>query len=922
MVATVARLTSAAGAATYYSAAGEYYAEDGVAPSAWAGKGAEALGLEGEVSPETFKAMLEGKLPDGTVLGTIRNGELEHAPGWDVTFSAPKSVSTIALVCGDERLIAAHDEAVLATLAFAEKHVAMTRIRDGETVEEVNVENLVAATFRHETSRADDPMLHTHSIILNALQDKDGKWRSLETRELFRLQKTLGEVYRQNLAFNAASLGYKIEMGKDSTFEIVGVPENVLETFSTRSAQIEARLADRGTDRAKASAAEKQIAALDTREAKSKAGSGDLMAQWRAIADELGFDQNARTRLVQTAKDRAAEPHFADRLTGIAEIRAFEAVKLAAAKLSEREAVMAVPSLAKEAGRFVRGHASPLQIGKAIDKAVAQGDLVPRTFTNQRGLDSQGFTTPANLEAERKILALELVGRGSVQPILSKAEAVTALARASLKADDKGHAWNAGQKMATLELLTATNRVAAVQGYAGTAKTTTVMATLAEAAKAQGFSVRAFAPSASAALTLGDALQTKGWTLERHLRAEEKKATPERGSKQLWLLDEASLVSAADMARLLEATQKADARLILVGDVKQLGSIGAGAAFTQLQQAGMKTSVLDRIVRQTNAKTLQAVEHAIAGQAQKTIKALESGGGKLIENADASARYQILAQTLAKLSPSERARTLVLDPSKEGRELLTGAIRAELAKRGDLGNEALHFQALVPKDLTKAERLKASSYEKGDIIIFARAKPDKRILARTPYEVTSTNAERGIVTLTGKSGSELKLEPARWGQAETFTKTPMELRTGDRVAFTRNDHDKSRVNGGTGTITGLGADTQTATLKSDTGQTQQLDLQTTGDQHLRHAWVDTIYAAQGKTAELVLIHAESHRSNLIEQKSMYVAISRGKAEAVVVTDSREKLVRGVGERRGMENMALGSVQSPSPAKQSQAGASL
>ena len=904
MVATISRLSSAAGAATYYSATGEYYAEGGLAPSQWLGKGAEALGLSGDVSPEVFKAALEGNLPDGTVLGTIRNGEREHAPGWDITFSAPKSVSTIALVCGDERLVTAHDAAVKSTLEFAEAHVAMTRIRDGEKVNEVNLGNLLIATFRHETSRGDDPTLHTHAITLNCTFDHDGKWRSIESREFFKLQKILGEVYRQNLAFNTATLGYTIEMGKDSMFEIVGVPEKVLEAFSTRSAQIEARLAEHGTDRAHASAAEKQIAALDTREAKSKADRGSLMGEWRETADSLGFDQASRMRLVQNAKDRAAEPHFVDRLNGIAEIRAIEAVKFAAAKLSEREAVMTVPSLAKEAGRFVLGHASPLQIGKAIEKAVTEGNLVPRTHTNQRGLETQGFTTPANIEAEKQILALEKAGRGAIEPMLSRAEAAKLVAKAILQADDRGHKWNAGQKRATLDLLTTSNRVAAVQGYAGTAKTTTVMATLSEAAKSQGFDVRAFAPSASAALTLGDALGTKGWTLERHLRTEEKKVHPERGGKQVWLLDEASLVSAVDMARLLSATQRAEARLILVGDVKQLGSIGAGAAFAQLQGAGMQTSVLDKIVRQTNAKTLEAVESAIAGQAAKTIKALEAGGGKLIENASTQDRYQLLAKSFADLSPAERAKTLVLDPSKAGREQLTSAIRGELLARGALGREALDFLALVPKDLTKAERVQASSYQKGDIILFAKSKPDQKILARTPYEVTGVDSKDGVVSVIGENGTRLKLEPAYWGQAETFTQAQMDMRTGDRVAFTRNDHEKDRVNGGTGTITSVNRDLGLATFKADNGTLHDIDLTKARDQHLRHAWVDTVYAAQGKTSERVLIHAESGRANLVDQKAMYVAISRAKSEAVVVTDNREKLVRGLGERGGMETFAI------------------
>jgi conjugative relaxase-like TrwC/TraI family protein len=919
MVATVARLSSAKGASSYYSAVGEYYSEGDVAPSEWAGKVAEALGLKGEVSPELFEEVLEGRLPDGTVLGTVRDGKLDHAPGWDVTFSAPKSVSTVALVCGDERLITAHDEAVKATIDFAEKYVAMTRIRDGEKVNEVNVENLLVATFRHETSRNDDPMLHTHSIILNALQDKDGVWRSMESRELFRLQTALGETYRAALAYNVVNLGYQIKTDKNSMFELVGVPEKVLESFSTRSAQIEAHLADRGTDRTKASSQEKQIATLETREGKSNAQKGELMQKWRAKANELGFDQKARMRLVGAAREKAATPRFALGLDARAEIHAGEAVKFAASKLSERDAVVGAIDLSKEAGRFVIGHASPIHIGKAIDKAVAEGDLVSRTYKNKRGLESDGFTTPANIKAEKQILALEQAGRNSVQPMLSKMQAATLVAKAALNAEDQGYKWNVGQKRATNDLVTASNRVVGVQGYAGTAKTTTVMKTLADVAKAQGYDVHAFAPSASAALTLGDALQIKGWTLERHLRTEEKKTNPERGGKQLWLLDEASLVSAVDMARLLNATQNADARLVLVGDVKQLGSIGAGAAFAQLQQSGLKTSVLDRIVRQTNAKTLEAVQHAIAGQTEKTFKALEAGGGKLMEKAEAKDRYQLIAKTFADLTPPQRAATLVLDPSKEGRANLTGAIRSELTTSGDLGKEVLDFYALVPKDLTKAERSYAASYEKGDVVIFGKAKPDKHILARTAYEVTKADAERGIVTLTSKSGFELKLEPAHWGQAETFTKAQMDIRIGDRIAFTRNDHEKDRVNGATGTIISVNRDLGLATLKSDNGGEHNLDLTTTRDQHLRHAWVDTVYSAQGKTAERVLIHAESGRTNLVDQKAMYVAISRAKSEAVVVTDSREKLVRGLGERGGIENTALSAAYNPPRTIQNEAG---
>ena len=146
------------------------------------------------------------------------------------------------------------------------------------------------------------------------------------------------------------------------------------------------------------------------------------------------------------------------------------------------------------------------------------------------------------------------------------------------------------------------------------------------------------------------------------------------------------------------------------------------------------------------------------------------------------------------------------------------------------------------------------------------------------------DSKEGVVSVIGENGSRLKLEPAYWGQAETFTQAQMDMRSGDRVAFTRNDREKDRVNGGTGTITSINRDLGVATLKADNGTLHQLELSNARDQHLRYAWVDIVYASQGKTAERVLIHAESGRANLVDQKAMYVAISRAKSEAVVVTD--------------------------------------
>ena len=160
MVASIGAVASPSQGAHYYEADG-YYAKDSpehLAASAWAGKGAAGLGLEGPVDPGTFKAVLEGAVPDGSGrrLGKRgKDGEIHHRPGRDLTFSAPKSVSLAALVGGDARIVEAHDRAAGRALGWFEKNAAETRTQDPATGRMVRTggQKAVIATFRHDISR-------------------------------------------------------------------------------------------------------------------------------------------------------------------------------------------------------------------------------------------------------------------------------------------------------------------------------------------------------------------------------------------------------------------------------------------------------------------------------------------------------------------------------------------------------------------------------------------------------------------------------------------------------------------------------------------------------------------------------------------------------------------------------------------------
>ena len=908
MVATVGALTSAGQAASYYEA-DDYYAEGGLAPSEWFGEGAADLGLVGEVDRVQFREMLEGRIGDRQ-LGTTRDGKVEHRPGWDITLSAPKSVSIMAEVAGDKRLLAAHAAATRVALGHVEKTMAATRVRNGADVTRETTGNLAVATFRHATSRAQDPQLHTHAVVLNATKDKEGAWRSLEPRAFYQLQKEIGAVYRQELAHEVVRLGYTIERGKDGAFEIAGVPGNAIDALSQRTAAIDARLAERGKTRAEASAAERQIAALDTRDAKANVDHRALKQEWRATADGAGFDQRAQTRLMAEATERAANTGHRSEPALLAR----QAVAFAAAKLSEREAVFSVGSLVREAGDHGFGKISRADIAKAVADAQDAGALIPRIFVDKVGADFAGFTTPSAVETERTMLQIEAAGRGMATPLAGHMAAARAVDQAARQSDRAGFAWTDGQRRASIDLLTSRDRVAAVQGYAGTAKTTTVLATYAREAQKRGLAVTALAPTASAAQILGESLSMRSDTVARHLLAPEARMPR---AAAVWIVDEASMLSAHDMVRLLSQADKSGARVVLVGDVRQLGSVGAGAAFAQLQQAGMPTARLAEIVRQTNADTREAVMASIEGHAGKAIAALERGGGHVIEAKSEHKRLATLASRYAGLAPAERARTLVIEPSRAGRDQLTGLIREQLVERGELSQSSLRFESLEGKGLTRAETRAAASFDVGDVVRFTRDYAAKGVAQGAALRIATVDPARNRIGLVGPDGGNIDWHPRQWGagHVESFAPRQMELREGDRIQFTRNDAGLGRTNGLSGSIIGIDADQARATVRLANGREQRLDFVDLRDTHLRHAWVQTAYAAQGQTAERVLIHADSRSTNLVDQKMLYVALSRARSEAIVVTDDKARLVRSLFERAGRKADGAGNRYSRSRQRQ-------
>ena len=898
MVASIGKIASPAQGASYYERDG-YYARDDPAhreASRWAGKGAEALGLAGPVNPDTFRQILEGKVPDGPRLGKRgKDGEIHHRPGRDVTLSAPKSVSLLTLVGGDERITKVHDQAVGNTLAWIEEHAVRTRVQDKATraIVQAGGQKMVAATFRHDTSRNLDPQLHTHCVIANMVQGGDGKWRTMVDDGLFRGKMTIGAVYRAELAGGLRDLGYGIEQTHpDGRFEIAGVPRDVIEAFSTRRAEIEAAMAERGLG---ATAENPHLAAhanLMTRAAKRHLDKVALRETWQLQARALGFSADAiHAQARQAGRDRSP-PNLSTELGDAAG----DAARWAVEHLSERQAVFGHHDLlAATLGRDP-GAVAVAAAERAIAALEREGNLHAA-----RGLDhGKHWTTDAALGRESETIALMCAGQGVEKPIMRGWVAGTKLHRGSL---------NDGQKAAVRMILAARDRVVGVQGYAGTGKTT-MLKRVRVLAEGRGYRVAGLAPSASAANTLrreaGIESETLQRFLSRHAGIIEGRGTAKglrrlraQFAKTVLVVDESSLASSEQMRGLLRAaTTLRLARVVLVGDEKQLGAVEAGRPFAQLRAAGMQTAVMDEIVRQRDAELREAVRAGLAGDVRTAFAKLD----RQVAEVDPDVLGREAAARWLALPPEQRAATGVVAPTRALRDAINGAIRARLVAEGAIAGPGHHGEKLVARGLTRAEMARGASYAPGDTVIFNRpyrtlgvGRGDERTVARLEHNGHT-------VVLQDARGRESPWQPARVaaakGGVEVYRSEKLVLRAGDRVRWTRNDPGAGLVNGETATVERVERDG--VRFRLEDGSTATL---AGGDPRLRHldrAWAATVHAFQGRTVDRIIAALPAGNPQLTDQRAFYVAVSRARDRAELVTDDAWKLAdqleRATGER--------------------------
>ncbi|NMM32957.1 MAG: relaxase domain-containing protein [Phycicoccus sp.] len=663
LMSSVARADGSGHAA---SALTRYYAESGTPPGRFLGRGLAGLNngngvLAGSTVTEEHLFRMLGMLQDpvtgeqlgrppgrgGTAYidsrGVARKVPLPVA-GFDLTFSAPKSVSVVWAVTDEATqglIYAAHQRALEHVIAYAEERVFSSRSGKGGVVQE-DIRGVVAAAFDHWDSRAGDPQLHTHVVVMNRVQTTDGVWRTLDSRGLFRSVVGLSEMYNGVLSdylTQALGLGWEGCARRHSDvpkYEVAGVSARLQEEFSSRSTHIEAAkevlvagfVATRGRQPCAREVLQlRQQATLSTRPDKHVRPLAELVDGWRGRAREvLGSDPIA---WVATLAGRNDLPLL--RAGDLADEMLVEAAKVAVHTVAEKRATFARSNVFAEVLRQFHGvrfataddrmavveRTSDLAVGEALLISPPELAHTPAAFQRPDGTSrfrprgSEIYTTQDLLDAEVRLLdASRAMGGPSVSPIV----AADVCAR---NLPGKGHRLSAGQRAAVQQIVISGRVVDVLVGAAGTGKSTAMRGVREAWEREHGpGSVVGLAPSAAAAEVLADVVgiateNTTKWLSEAarqpqrlaeldQLRAQLHQASPSLRTRallrrartisaevqrwslragQLVIVDEASMAGTFELDALTEQARNAGAKVLLVGDWAQLSPVSAGGAF-------------------------------------------------------------------------------------------------------------------------------------------------------------------------------------------------------------------------------------------------------------------------------------------------------------------------------------------------------
>lgn len=719
----------------------DYYLEGGEPPGHWHGKGARALGLSGVVDKHELHAVMQGLGPDGHKL--VQNaGKPNHQAGLDLTFSADKSVSVLwAMSDANTRkgIEGAQRQAVHSALDYLQSEAAWTRRGHGGG--EFERCDLSFALFEHSTSRAQDPNLHTHVLVPNVGVRADGKTSALWNREFYEHKMAAGAIYRVALAHELGpkGLGYAIEADPErGLFRLGGVSQELCDHFSKRRQQIEHELMEKGYSSAKAA----DMANRNTREVKGHVARAELFGQWTGEAQELGFESKDMPGRTRKPKERGNAMQLA------------EIAKAQAAKLATERATFRKQDLVRAlAGLSQDGVTNHSDVVKAADKEISSGDVLAISKTRRHAI----YTTQEQLASEQGLLRFaEALSKDKGLVVDSKIAEKSKARRAELLASK--------ERQAAFDYLTTEpGNLKVLRGVAGTGKTS-LLKVAREAWESQGYNVVGMALSGKAARELqnGASIDTETVrkrqlqlepslreTLKHHGRelyraarwgrAKGYKANAMDGlkldSKTVVVIDECSMLGVEDTSQMLRLAAKAHAKVVLVGDERQLPAINAVSPFEAIKERYGHFE-LKEIKRQRNHEWMREMVRAFAdGDSNAGLSLLTKNGALHASKGGPEATKARLLKDWQE-DPFRLDEKVILT--------MTNNDAADFNRRAQELRKAKGKLGAIGVSLGSSEK----AY-RGDRVLFG--KNDRRLDVRNGETATITGVHRPLVT-TFKNG--------------------------------------------------------------------------------------------------------------------------------------------------------------------------
>lgn len=846
-------------ASTYYTK-DDYYLQSG---GEWSGELAMHMGFTGSIKENDFQELIKGVDPKGRFEIQSGGKENKHTAGVDLTFSAPKSVSVSALVLDDKRIVDAHKNAVDKTLRYIEKHYTNVRHKVDNVVHTEYTGNMLVAKFQHVASRELEPQLHTHCLVMNFTKNENGDMRAMDYKDIYDTKILLGQIYRSELSANLKELGYKIESDSQGLFEIKGMPKEVVNEFSKRAEQINARYQELKKEFPNMDSAKlKAQATIETRKVKDEPEYPILKQEWSER-----FNEQLNT--LGMSHEQVSKQLFNQQDTNTVKLDINDVIDKSLRIATETEAAPAREDILKVATKLGMGEFRVDQLQEALDKN-----------KNIIKLDDKHYTTFEVAEMEKSIVDTVNNGKGKYVDNLPTEQVAKEIRvyelQQSIQSKEE-RTLTPGQKQAVLHILGSQDRVIAIQGDAGTGKTTMldVVRTIAEK---ENKPIVGLSFTGKAASEIEDASQIKSSTV-----ASLKSGNDDLKGK-IVVVDEASMLSLRDMKAILDRCDE-NTKVVLIGDTKQLQTIGQGKIFSSLQDKDIVNAVrMSETIRQQGSPDYKDVVDKLGNKEIKEAfeKLNAQGNIKQIDDRD---KRLVAVTNLYLDKPKE---TIIVTATNRDRQDLNQMIRSELIANGTVQANDNSYITRENKSLMGADRFYGDNYSVGDILV---ANKDG-ILDRAGNEakIISVDKEKNfIVVQNAIDNVTTKIDlKVHGGDVQVYAEKKQEFATGDKILFLKNDKGLGVKNGQTAYIASINNETHIMRVKLDNGK----ELQFNPDKqykYIGHGYALTDYKSQGQTEKHVIYHADTAKG--VNFNQAYVGITRGKQSVTIYTDDKQMLVK-------------------------------